>query len=88
MAQMTEVAVDKEIKSAQAFLQCLHQDRGFRESLRMTSPRSLTEFIQSNGFCFDQYELVTAFIEHMESLSEGCDDCDCSLYERGLFELL
>lgn len=86
---MIKSAADNETRNAQFFLQCLYKDQCFRESLaRLTSSCSLTEFIRVNGFCFDNNELVKAFIEHMESLSECSDDCNCSLYERGILELL
>ena len=86
---MIDVATDTKTKSAQDFLQCLHEDHDFKESLlRLTSSDSLTEVIESNGFHFDELELVKAFIEQMEDLGACSDGCDCSLYERGLLELL
>lgn len=90
MEQRVVMKAAKQVKNARCFLQSLQEDQDFRESLRgLTSAASLSEFIRDNGFSFTEYELMLALVENTEVLAGyNSDGCDCSLYEKGLLELL
>ena len=89
MKQVIEISAGEETSNAQFFLQRLHEDHSFRNSLRgLASQASFKKFLHNSGFSFDEYELAKAFVEHMDELNVSSDNNTCSLYEKGLLELL
>lgn len=89
MTQIIEVGAGTQMKDALHFFQHLQEDHAFRESvMEMKSTGSLEHFITGNGFSFDKYDLIEAFIEYMELFAVHSGDSDRSLYEKGLLEIL
>jgi|GEM_PF-4987317 len=86
---MYDMKLKKRCNDAQLFLARLRENSRFRKSMcKVSSQAEMQGAIDSNGYDFDEYQLIRAVAEFMEQESEECRQGNHSAIDSCLLDLL